>query len=98
MLLSQAVSRPQGNGQWQYFDSPGADILSTIPGSEAGHATGEYSHGNGYKMDFQKNAGLDGYITSAFARIEDRFDGYAQYQAGSGNIYCVSNYCSLVFC
>lgn len=69
-------------------------ILTHSKGSEAGHATGEYSHGNGYKMDFQKNAGLDGYITSSFARIADRGDGYAQWQAGSGNIYCVS-LCSL---
>lgn len=59
-------------------------------GSEAGHADGEYSHGNGYKMDFQKNAGLNGYITGTFTQIENRFDGYPQWKAASGNIYCVS--------
>jgi hypothetical protein len=59
-------------------------------GSEAGHAEGEYSHGNGYKMDFQKNDGLNGYITGTFTQIENRFDGYPQWKAASGNIYCVS--------
>lgn len=41
-------------------------------------------------MDFQKNAGLNGYITGAFTQIENRFDGYPQWKAASGNIYCVS--------
>lgn len=70
-------------------------LTKSHEGSEAGHAEGEYSHGNGFKMDFQKNGGLDGYITSAFTQIEDRFDGYAQWKAASGNIYCVSHSFSL---
>jgi hypothetical protein len=59
-------------------------------GTEVGHASGTYSHANGYKVDFSKNTALNNYITSSFTRIEDRGDGYAQYKSAAGNIYCVS--------
>lgn len=59
-------------------------------GTETGHGTGEYSHANGYKLDLAKEGGLDGYVTGTFTQIEDRGDGYPQWEAGSGNIYCVS--------
>ncbi|KAJ8128787.1 hypothetical protein O1611_g4846 [Lasiodiplodia mahajangana] len=57
-------------------------------GTETGHASGTYSHANGYKFDFAKNTALNSYITNSFTRIGNRADGYPQWQAASGNIYC----------
>ncbi|KAK3316010.1 hypothetical protein B0H66DRAFT_275154 [Apodospora peruviana] len=62
--------------------------ITITGGTETGHASGTYSHWNGYKLDMSKTTGLNNYITSTFTRIADRSDGYAQYQARSGNIYC----------
>jgi hypothetical protein len=59
-------------------------------GTETGHAGGTYSHWNGYKLDFSKTSGLNSYVTNTFTRIANRGDGYPQWQAASGNIYCVS--------
>ncbi|KAH8683630.1 hypothetical protein BGZ61DRAFT_590406 [Ilyonectria robusta] len=57
-------------------------------GTETGHASGTYSHWNGYKFDFRKNSGLNSYVTNTFTKIADRGDGYPQWKAASGNIYC----------
>ncbi|KAH7027300.1 uncharacterized protein B0I36DRAFT_137164 [Microdochium trichocladiopsis] len=57
-------------------------------GTETGHASGTYSHANGYKFDFRKNTQLDAYVKNSFTRIADRGDGYAQWKSAAGNIYC----------
>jgi hypothetical protein len=57
-------------------------------GTEVGHASGTYSHYNGYKIDISHNSCIDGYVHSAFTRIANRGDGFPQWQAGSGNLYC----------
>ncbi|KAI1276700.1 hypothetical protein F5Y07DRAFT_399146 [Xylaria sp. FL0933] len=62
--------------------------LTITGGTETGHASGTYSHANGYKFDFAKNSALNSYITNSFTRIANRADGYPQWQAASGNIYC----------
>lgn len=61
--------------------------LNITGGTETGHAGGTYSHWNGYKLDFAKNTCLNNYVTGTFTYIGLRGDGYAQYQAGSGNVY-----------
>ncbi|MFD5814011.1 hypothetical protein [Streptomyces sp. NPDC127038] len=62
--------------------------LNITGGTETGHASGTYSHWNGYKLDFNPNACLSDYITGTFTYIGRRAgDGALQYQAGSGNIY-----------
>ncbi|KAM7213326.1 hypothetical protein V8F06_011274 [Rhypophila decipiens] len=60
--------------------------LTITGGTETGHASGTYSHWNGYKLDFKKASGINNYITSTFTRIADR-GGYPAYKAKSGNIY-----------
>lgn len=40
---------------------------------------------------------LDNYIHTAFTRIANRGDGYPQWQAASGNIYCVSSHCHSIY-
>ncbi|MER5889455.1 hypothetical protein ABT160_37000 [Streptomyces sp. NPDC001941] len=56
-------------------------------GTETGHASGTYSHWNGYKLDFNPTTCLTNYITRNFTHIADRGDGAKQYKAASGNIY-----------
>ncbi|MFJ5643947.1 hypothetical protein [Streptomyces sp. NPDC093223] len=57
-------------------------------GTEVGHASGTYSHYNGYKVDLAHNSCLDGYVHNSFTYIGYRGDGYPQWQAASGNLYC----------
>lgn len=70
--------------------------ITITGGTETGHASGTYSHANGYKVDIAKNTAINSYVKSAFTQIANRADGYPQWQAASGNIYCVSfpNPCS----
>ncbi|HZG04468.1 MAG TPA: hypothetical protein VE546_12980 [Streptomyces sp.] len=56
--------------------------LNITGGTETGHASGTYSHWNGYKLDFSLSTCLNNYITSRFTYI-----GSSKYQSGSGNIY-----------
>ena len=56
-------------------------------GTEAGHASGTYSHWNGYKVDISKYTCVGNYIRNTFTRIADRGDGAAQWRSGAGNIY-----------
>ncbi|KAI1817472.1 hypothetical protein GGS20DRAFT_10359 [Poronia punctata] len=65
-----------------------ACTVTITGGTETGHASGTYSHANGYKLDIGKNSALNSYVTSAFTKIANRGDGYPQWQAASGNIYC----------
>ncbi|NEA36986.1 hypothetical protein [Streptomyces sp. SID13031] len=57
-------------------------------GTETGHASGTYSHRNGYKVDISKGTCVGNYIKNTFTRIANRGDGYPQWKAASGNIYC----------
>lgn len=61
--------------------------LNITGGTETGHASGTYSHWNGYKLDYGKNTCITNYIHNSFSYIGLRGDGYPQYEAASGNIY-----------
>ncbi|MGW5328687.1 hypothetical protein [Streptomyces sp. NPDC004014] len=61
--------------------------LNITGGTETGHASGTYSHWNGYKLDYGKNTCVTSYIKNNFGYIGLRGDGAPQYQSGSGNIY-----------
>jgi hypothetical protein len=61
--------------------------INITGGTETGHASGTYSHWNGYKLDYGKNTCLTNYIHNAFTYIGLRGDGYPQWKAASGNIY-----------
>ncbi|MFE7467874.1 hypothetical protein ACFU6R_27720 [Streptomyces sp. NPDC057499] len=76
----------------------GGCALTVTGGTETGHASGTYSHWNGYKLDFDPTSCLTHYITGTFTRIADRSDGAAQYKAASGNIYArESNHWDVTF-
>ena len=61
--------------------------VTVTGGTETGHASGTYSHWNGYKVDFSKYTCVGNYIRGRFTRIADRGDGAAQWRSASGNIY-----------
>jgi hypothetical protein len=56
--------------------------LNITGGTETGHASGTYSHWNGYKLDYSLYTCLGNYIRGNFAYI-----GGNKWQSGSGNIY-----------
>lgn len=56
--------------------------LTVTGGTETGHADGQYSHWNGYKLDFAMSSCLTSYIKNTFTSI-----GGNKWQSGSGNIY-----------
>ncbi|AUY54745.1 hypothetical protein [Streptomyces sp. CB01881] len=62
--------------------------INITGGTEVGHASGTYSHYNGYKVDIARNSCIDGYIQNSFTYIGYRGDGYPQWKAASGNLYC----------
>lgn len=61
--------------------------LNITGGTEVGHASGTYSHYNGYKLDYSKYTCIGNYIHNAFTYIGLRGDGYPQWEAASGNLY-----------
>lgn len=56
--------------------------MTVTGGTETGHASGTYSHWNGYKLDFAMSSCLTNYITGTFTSI-----GGSKWQSGSGNVY-----------
>ncbi|AKU15621.1 hypothetical protein [Luteipulveratus mongoliensis] len=62
--------------------------INITGGTETGHASGTYSHWNGYKVDITKYACVGSYIKNTFTYIGLRGDGYPQWKAASGNLYC----------
>ena len=61
--------------------------LNITGGTEVGHASGTYSHYNGYKLDFSRTTCLTGWIHGTYTYIGLRGDGAPQYRAASGNVY-----------
>ncbi|PZG50465.1 hypothetical protein C1I98_10525 [Spongiactinospora gelatinilytica] len=56
-------------------------------GTEAGHAPGAYSHGNGYKLDITLNACVDHFITHNYPLYSVRGDGARLYRGPGGDVY-----------
>ena len=56
--------------------------INVTGGTETGHASGTYSHWNGYKLDIGLNSCVSGYFQGNFTSI-----GGSKWQSGSGNIY-----------
>ncbi|MFD6419328.1 hypothetical protein [Streptomyces sp. NPDC060194] len=71
----------------QTLKSASGCALNITGGTEVGHASGTYSHRNGYKLDYSKYTCLNNYIKNTFTYIGVRGDGAGQWRSGSGNIY-----------
>ncbi|WP_310717008.1 hypothetical protein [Streptomyces lydicus] len=56
-------------------------------GTETGHASGRYSHWNGYKVDISPTGCVTNYIKHAFRYVGRRGDGAPMYKSSAGNIY-----------
>ena len=68
----------------QLQDAVGVPLVLT-GGTEAGHADGQYSHANGYKVDIRPTKALNDYITNpdnGFTKI-----GNNKYKDSNGNTY-----------
>jgi hypothetical protein len=62
--------------------------ITITGGTEAGHAPGQYSHWNGYKLDIALNSCITNYIQRSFTYIGPRRgDNAPQYKSPAGNIY-----------
>jgi peptidoglycan hydrolase-like protein with peptidoglycan-binding domain len=64
------------------FKSVSGCSITVTGGTETGHASGTYSHWNGYKVDISMSSCVSNYIRSHFTYI-----GGNKYRDGSGNIY-----------
>ncbi|MEO6266838.1 MAG: hypothetical protein ABIO66_09570 [Nocardioidaceae bacterium] len=69
------------------YKSESGCAINITGGTEVGHASGTYSHYNGYKVDIARSTCNDNYITDHYSYIGPRGDGYPQYRAASGNVY-----------
>ncbi len=61
--------------------------LTITGGTETGHASGTYSHWNGYKLDFSRTTCLTNWVHNTYAYQGLRSDGAPLYKAASGNLY-----------
>ncbi|GAA3670047.1 hypothetical protein GCM10022224_037810 [Nonomuraea antimicrobica] len=64
----------------------GCPIMVT-GGTERGHAPGQFSHGNGYKLDISHNACIDRHITKNHDKAGVRSDGARLYKSASGTTF-----------
>ena len=65
----------------------GCSTLTITGGTEVGHASGTYSHWNGYKVDIRHVSCVDSYIKNTFAWNGYRGDGAPTWKSAAGNIY-----------
>jgi len=56
--------------------------LTVTGGTETGHASGTYSHWNGYKLDFHMTSCLTKYVKGHFSSI-----GGGKWKSSAGNVY-----------
>ncbi|MBC2868344.1 hypothetical protein H1R13_26285 [Streptomyces mexicanus] len=62
--------------------------VTLTAGTEKGHASGTYSHWNGYKVDIKLTSCVNAYITHKFRYVGERKGDHAkQYKSPAGNIY-----------
>jgi hypothetical protein len=82
----EQINQSTVSGIITYKNASGCAVNIT-GGTETGHASGTYSHWNGYKVDISRSSCNDNWITGHYAYIGLRGDGYPMYQAASGNVY-----------
>lgn len=64
------------------FKSASGCALTITGGTETGHASGTYSHWNGYKLDYRLTTCVTNYIKGSYASI-----GGNKWKSAAGNIY-----------
>ena len=77
------------DGLITFQNAVGVDLVMT-GGTEVGHEPGEFSHGNGYKVDIRLNPTVNRYIEDNFEDIGPRpGDGAQQYRDADGSVYAL---------
>jgi len=77
------------DGLVTFRNAVGVDLVMT-GGTEVGHEPGEFSHGNGYKVDIRLNPTVNRYIEDNFEDIGPRpGDGAQQYRDADGSVYAL---------
>jgi hypothetical protein len=61
--------------------------INITAGTETGHATGTYSHWNGYKVDVSLSTCIQNYISANYTYVGYISGWGYQYRAASGNLY-----------
>lgn len=61
--------------------------VTITAGTETGHASGTYSHWNGYKVDIGLSTCIQNYISAAYTYVGYIAGFGYQYRAPSGNLY-----------
>ncbi|WP_338675033.1 hypothetical protein V1460_20095 [Streptomyces sp. SCSIO 30461] len=61
--------------------------ITITGGTEKGHASGTYSHWNGYKVDIRPNTCVDDWIKKNMKYDGKRSDGAPMYKSVAGNVY-----------
>jgi len=69
------------------FKQKSGCAITITGGTETGHASGTYSHWNGYKLDIQPTSCVSNYITGHFKAAGTRGDGAKLYTDGADRIY-----------
>jgi hypothetical protein len=64
------------------FRNASGCTITITGGTEIGHASGTYSHWNGYKVDIRPTTCVSNYIRNNYQYI-----GGSKYRSGQGNIY-----------
>lgn len=82
----EQVNESTVNGIITFKRGSGCTVTIT-GGTETGHASGTYSHWNGYKVDIAINSCVDNYIHKNFAYQGKRGDGAPLYKSAAGNLY-----------
>ncbi|PAA73801.1 hypothetical protein BOX15_Mlig029566g1 [Macrostomum lignano] len=76
----------------------GCQSVVITGGTEKGHASGKYSHYNGYKLDIALNSCISSYIQANFRYSGKRPGGAELYTDGRGNVYALeSNHWDIVY-
>ncbi|GAB3660909.1 hypothetical protein GCM10027589_22850 [Actinocorallia lasiicapitis] len=61
--------------------------ITVSGGTERGHATMRFSHGNGYKIDIMPTKCLEKYITKNMRKVSTRSDGSPMYRDEPGRLF-----------
>jgi hypothetical protein len=71
-----------------FRNAVGVDLVMT-GGTETGHASGKYSHANGYKVDIALNDKVAKYIKDNYTSKGTRSDGAELYEDDAGNEFAL---------
>lgn len=74
------------DGLIAFQNAVGEDLVMT-GGTEVGHAGGEFSHANGYKVDISLDPTVNRHIEDNFEHTGRRADGAELYRDANGNVF-----------